>query len=113
MSESDEIKNASSQSYWANVKKQFKKNKTAVYSLKFILALVVIAVFADLIANEKPLIAKYKGEIYFPVFKSYSVDIRVPDTNRCCTIGTMTGSKRTHHDRGTLLLCMVGRVLYE
>ncbi len=75
MSESDEIKNASSQSYWANVKKQFKKNKTAVYSLKFILALVVIAVFADLIANEKPLIAKYKGEIYFPVFKSYSVDM--------------------------------------
>jgi peptide/nickel transport system permease protein len=75
MSESEEIKHASSQSYWANVKKQFRKNRTAVYSLRFILCLVVIAVFADLIANEKPLIAKYKGDIYFPVFKSYAVDM--------------------------------------
>lgn len=77
MSESDEIKHASSQSYWANVKKQFRKNRTAVYSLKFILFLVLIAVCADFIANEKPLVAKYKGDIYFPVFKSYAVDMGI------------------------------------
>jgi len=62
------------QSFWSNVKKQFKKNKIAVYSLRFILALLIIAVVADFLANEKPIVAKYKGNLYFPVFKEYAVD---------------------------------------
>lgn len=63
------------QSFWSNVKRQFRKNKLAVYSLRFIYALVFIAVFADFIANEKPIACKYQGETYFPVFKSYAVDL--------------------------------------
>ena len=61
--------------FWKNVKKQFKKNRLAVYSFRFIMVLVLIAVFADFLANEKPLIAKYKGELQFPVLKSYAVDL--------------------------------------
>ena len=57
---------ASDQSFWANVKKQFKKNRVAVFALKFIVLLVAIAIFADFFANDKPLIAKYKGNTYFP-----------------------------------------------
>jgi peptide/nickel transport system permease protein len=76
MSDSNiQIQQKTSDSFWKGVRKQFVKNKLAVYSFRFILALVFIAVFADFIANEKPLIAKYKGEIIFPVFKEYIIDI--------------------------------------
>jgi hypothetical protein len=58
------------QSFWANVKKQFRKNRIAVWSLRFILVLVFIALLADFLANEKPIVAKYQGNVYFPVFRS-------------------------------------------
>ncbi|HET6245136.1 MAG: ABC transporter permease [Bacteroidetes bacterium] len=60
--------------FWPGVFKQFKKNKLAVFSLWLILLLASIAALADFIANEKPLIAKYNGQVYFPVFKSYVVE---------------------------------------
>lgn len=66
---------AADQSFWANVKRQFKKNKLAVYSLRFIYVLIFIAVFADFIANEKPIACKYNNNVYFPLLKSYSVDL--------------------------------------
>ena len=47
---------------------QFKKNKPALYSLYILLVLVVIAIFAPIIANDQPLYCKYKGETYFPAF---------------------------------------------
>ncbi len=76
MSDSNiQIQQKPSDSFWKGVRKQFVKNKLAVYSFRFILALVFIALFADFIANEKPLIAKYKGEIVFPVFKEYIIDL--------------------------------------
>ncbi len=65
----------SDQSFWANVKRQFRKNKLAVYSLRFIYVLIFIAVFADFIANEKPIACKYNDTVYFPLLKSYSVDL--------------------------------------
>lgn len=66
---------AADQSFWANVKRQFGKNKLAVYSLRFIYVLIFIAVFADFIANEKPIACKYNNAVYFPLLKSYSVDL--------------------------------------
>jgi peptide/nickel transport system permease protein len=76
MSDSNiQIQQKPSDSFWKGVRKQFVKNKLALYSFRFILVLVFIAVFADFIANEKPLIAKYKGEIVFPVFKEYVIDL--------------------------------------
>jgi peptide/nickel transport system permease protein len=62
-------------SYTDLVKKQFKKNKLAVFSVYVVLVLVVIAVFADLLSYAKPLYVEYKGETYFPVFKDYMVDM--------------------------------------
>lgn len=63
------------QSYWAYVKRQFKKNKRAMFSLYFVGFLALLAIFADFIANEKPLYCKYNGSTYFPVLKSYAVDL--------------------------------------
>lgn len=51
--------------------RQFKKNKPALVSLYVLLALIIIAVFADLIANNQPLYAKYRGKIFYPAFQSF------------------------------------------
>ncbi len=63
------------ESYWSIVKKQFKKNKIAVWSLRVVYLFVFIALLADFLANEKPIACKYQGEVYFPVFKEYAVDL--------------------------------------
>ncbi len=67
------------ESYWTIVKKQFKKNKIAVWSLRIVYVFVFIALLADFLANEKPIAAKYQGEVYFPVFKEYAVDLGISD----------------------------------
>src|SRR5690606_4709329 len=64
-------------SYTDLVKKQFKKNKLAVFSVYVVLVLIVIAVFADFLSYEKPLYVEYKGETYLPVFKDYMVDLGI------------------------------------
>ena len=72
-----EKKKSSDQSYWAYVWRQFKRKKTAVISLYIVIVLAIIAVFAPFLANEKPLVCKYKGEIYFPVLKEMAVNLGI------------------------------------
>jgi peptide/nickel transport system permease protein len=55
--------------------KHIRKNKPALVSLYLLLALLLIALFAPLIANEKPLMVRYHGEVFFPAF-SFSEVIR-------------------------------------
>lgn len=61
------------QSYWSLVKHQFKKNKLALAALYFIYIMFGMAILADFLANEKPIVCSYKGELYFPVVKDYFV----------------------------------------
>lgn len=61
------------QSYWAVVRKQFRKNRTAMWALRLLYILVFVALTGDFIANEKPLYCKIDGETHFPVFRSYLV----------------------------------------
>lgn len=63
------------QSFWNNVKKQYRRNKMAMFAYRFIICLAVLALLADFIANEKPLACSYKGSTYFPVLRSYVVDL--------------------------------------
>jgi peptide/nickel transport system permease protein len=64
-----------SQSYWSLVKHQYRKNKTAVVGLYVVFFLVFMALFADFLANDIPIYAKYKGVVYFPVIKQYLVSL--------------------------------------
>ncbi len=50
--------------------KQFRKNKPALIALYFLAALVIVAILAPVLANERPLYAKYKGQTLFPAFSS-------------------------------------------
>ncbi|SOH92515.1 microcin C transport system permease protein [Monaibacterium marinum] len=46
----------------------FKANKRAFWSLWIFLILFGLSLFAELLANDKPLVISYRGELSFPVF---------------------------------------------
>jgi peptide/nickel transport system permease protein len=69
------INKAADQSYWGIVKRQFKKNKVAVWSLRMMYVIVFIGLFADFLANDKPFFCRINGNSYFPILKSYGVNL--------------------------------------
>ncbi len=52
---------------WRN----FKANRRGYWSLRIFLALFAVTLFAEVIANDKPILAYYKGEVLFPVLVDY------------------------------------------
>lgn len=52
---------------WAN----FKANRRGFCSFIIILVLFVASLFAEFIANDRPIVVSYKGEILFPVLVDY------------------------------------------
>ena len=63
----------SDQSYWGIVRRQFRKNRLAVWSLRIVYAIFFVGIFADFFANEKPIYCKLEGKTYFPIFREYAV----------------------------------------
>ncbi len=62
-------------SYFALVWRQFRRNKLAMFGLSMLGLLVVTALLADFIANDRPLAVKYDGKIHFPIISGYLVDM--------------------------------------
>ena len=60
-----------SQSYWAIVWQQFRKRRLAWIGLTIAVVFVLTAMFAPLIANNKPIVARWNGKLYFPAFTTY------------------------------------------
>ncbi|PHP69088.1 peptide ABC transporter permease [Zhengella mangrovi] len=52
---------------WQN----FKANKRGYWSLWLFLVLFIVSLFAEFVANDKPLLVSYKGEILAPVLVDY------------------------------------------
>ena len=52
---------------WEN----FRANRRGYWSLWIFLVLFIMSLFAELIANDKPIIASYKGELLFPALVDY------------------------------------------
>ena len=65
------------QTYWSLVKHQYRKNKLAVVAIYVVFFLVALALFADFLANDKPLYCTYKGSTYLPVLKEYAVGLGI------------------------------------
>ena len=63
---------------WRN----FKANRRGYWSLWIFLVLFVVTLFAEFIANDKPLFIHFDGKSYFPVFFTY------PDTEFGDDLGT-------------------------
>ncbi|MGN6703064.1 MAG: ABC transporter permease [Burkholderiaceae bacterium] len=51
---------------------RFKANRRGYWSLVIFVVLFVVSLLAEFLSNDRPLIARYNGEIVFPVFKDYS-----------------------------------------
>jgi microcin C transport system permease protein len=49
----------------------FKANRRGFWSLWIFLILFFISLFAEFICNDKPILVKYEGNYYWPIFKSY------------------------------------------
>ena len=51
--------------------KNFKANRRGFFSFVIFMSLFILSLFAEFIANDRPIVASYKGELIFPVFKDY------------------------------------------
>lgn len=50
---------------------KFRANKRGFWSLWIFLALFTVSLFAEFIANDTPVLVKYEGAYYMPIFKFY------------------------------------------
>jgi microcin C transport system permease protein len=50
---------------------RFKSNRLGYYSMWIFLVIFGISLFAELVANDRPIIASYEGKVYFPIVKNY------------------------------------------
>jgi len=50
---------------------KFKQSKRGYWSLWLFMILFIITLFAEFIANDKPILVHYKGELYMPVLQFY------------------------------------------
>jgi microcin C transport system permease protein len=53
---------------WSN----FKANRRAFWSLWIFLGIFTLTLFAEFVANDKPLVVRFQDELRFPVFRFYS-----------------------------------------
>ncbi len=49
----------------------FKENRLALFALRVVGGLVGIALLADFLAYNKPIVASYRGEVIWPIFRDY------------------------------------------
>jgi len=71
---------------WQN----FKANRRGFWSLWIFLVLFVVTLFAEFIANDKPLFIRFDGKNFFPVFVTY------PDTEFGDDLGTAADYRDPH-----------------
>jgi peptide/nickel transport system permease protein len=57
--------------FWREVWRRFRRRKLAMLSLIFVAFLCLVAIFAPMIVGTKPIVCKYKGQIYFPCMGYY------------------------------------------
>ncbi|MGE4243019.1 ABC transporter permease [Ramlibacter sp.] len=51
--------------------RRFRRNKLGFYSLVLFSAMLVLSLFAELIANDRPLVVRYQGTYFFPMLTAY------------------------------------------
>jgi microcin C transport system permease protein len=49
----------------------FKRNKRAYWSMWIFAVLFGVSLFAEFVANDKPILVNYRGDYYMPIFKFY------------------------------------------
>ena len=49
----------------------FRANRRGWWSMWIFLILFIVSLFAEFVANDKPFVVIYQGEVYMPIFKAY------------------------------------------
>ncbi len=50
---------------------RFRRNRLGYWSLVLFCSLVLLSLGAELLSNDRPLLVRYQGQTYFPLFKDY------------------------------------------
>ena len=56
---------------WRRQWRAFRRNRRGFWSLGVFLVLFVVSLGAEFVANDRPIMVQYQGDLYFPVFKTY------------------------------------------
>jgi peptide/nickel transport system permease protein len=64
--------------FWGEAFVRFRRRKLAMTALGFVIFLGFVALFAPAIAGTKPIICKYKGQIYFPALGYFNTNWENP-----------------------------------
>jgi microcin C transport system permease protein len=62
------VSNSPSRRAW----QRFKRNRLGYWSLVIFCVLVVASLFAEVLSNDRPLVVRYEGQTYFPVFQDHA-----------------------------------------
>ena len=80
---------------WRN----FRRNRRAFWSMVIFSILFVLAMFAEIVANDKPIVVRFQGELYWPAYNFY------PET----AFGGDFGTEAVYRDAEVQCLIVVGR----
>ncbi len=58
--------------FWGEAWQRFRRRRLAMLALCFVVFMCLMAMFAPLIVGTKPIVCKYKGNIYFPCLGYYN-----------------------------------------
>ena len=50
---------------------RFRRNRIGFISLVVFAAMVAVASLAEVVSNDRPMVARYEGKLYFPMFKNH------------------------------------------
>jgi microcin C transport system permease protein len=66
MSSAPVIAASPNQRAWA----RFKRNRLGLWSLRIFIGLLVVSALAEVLSSDRPLVARYDGEIFFPILNN-------------------------------------------
>jgi microcin C transport system permease protein len=78
--------------------RNFRRNGRAFWSLVIFSILFVTAMFAEIVANDKPIVVRYQGELYWPAYNFY------PET----AFGGDFGTEAVYRDEAVQCLIVTG-----
>lgn len=56
---------------WRRAWLRFRRNRLGYWSLVLFSALVLLSLAAELVSNDRPLVVRYEGQTYFPMWRDY------------------------------------------
>jgi peptide/nickel transport system permease protein len=65
------LPDARSPGFWREAWRNFRRRKLSMIALFYVLFLCLVALFAPMIVGTKPIVCKYKGNVYFPCLGYY------------------------------------------